>query len=44
MLGRIDTHGLGNPRFVFVTGLDFPARFEFAQRQTIRGVTIDFIR
>src|SRR5207248_11108772 len=30
MLGRIDAHGLGNPRFVFVTGLDLPARFEFA--------------
>src|SRR5881227_3895922 len=38
MLGRIDAHRFGNSRFEFVTGLDFPARFEFAQRQTIGSI------
>src|SRR5437773_5145162 len=43
MLGRIDAHRFGNSRFEFVTGLDFPARFEFAQRQTIGSIAVHLI-
>src|SRR5438477_11880679 len=43
MLRRIDAHGFGNPQFDFVAGLDFPARFEFAQWQTIGGIAIHVI-
>ena len=32
MLRLIDAHRFGNSRLEFVTRLDFPARFEFAQR------------
>src|SRR5438093_10130697 len=44
MLGVIDTHRLRNTGLVFVAWLYFPAFFEFAQRQTVRRVAIDFVR
>ena len=44
MLRVIDAHGFGNSRLVFVARLDFPALVQFAQRQPIRRVAIDFVR
>src|SRR4029077_8979511 len=44
MLGVIDTHRLRDTGLVFVARLYFPALLEFAQRQTVRRVAIDFVR
>src|SRR5207244_6115461 len=44
MLGVVDTHRLRNTGLVFVARLYFPAFLEFAQRQTVRRVAIDFVR
>src|ERR1700758_4826797 len=44
MLSVIDAHRFGNAGLVFVTRLDFPAFLQFAQRQTIRCVAINFVR
>src|SRR4029077_6875152 len=43
MLGTIDTHRFGNSRLIFVSRFDFPTLLQFAQRQTVRRVPIDFI-
>src|SRR5258707_1345913 len=44
MLGVIDAHCFGNSRLILVARLNFPAFLQFAQRQTIRRVAIDFVR
>jgi len=44
MLCVIDTHRLRNATLVFVPRLYFPSLLEFTQRQTIRGVAVDFVR
>ena len=44
MFRVIDAHCLGNTSPVLVTGLDFPAFLQFAQRQVVRCVAIDLVR
>src|SRR5438094_10315213 len=43
MFRVIDAHRFRDARLVFVARLDFPAFLQFAQRQTIRRVAIDFV-
>src|SRR5206468_12625350 len=44
MLRVIDAHRLSDARLIFVARLDLPAFLQFAQRQTIRRVAVDFVR
>src|SRR5262245_50681357 len=44
MLRVIDTHRLRDTGLVFMARLYFPAFLEFAQRQTVRRIAIDFVR
>src|SRR5439155_24936391 len=44
MFGRVNAHRFRDPLLIFMTGLDFPAGLEFAQRQVIGSVAIDFVR
>src|SRR5438874_12949903 len=44
MFRRVDAHCFRNALLISMTGLDFPTRLQFAQRQAIGSVAIDFIR
>ena len=44
VLGLVNAHRFRNAGFVFVTGFDFPALFQFDERQAVRRVPVNLVR
>jgi hypothetical protein len=43
VLGLVNAHRFRNAGFVFMSGSDFPALFQFHQRQAVRRVAINLV-